>query len=314
MLRCICLLLIALGLHKAKCFSGKVALIRRRYRARVAYDGSNFQGFQLQGGTSRRTVQGELEKVLSLRLNQPIRVVAAGRTDSGVHARGQAIHFDAVITTGDSIECNDVEVSLRRMLPPDLVLWNLEPAPERVEKQIGMTVQSFPWNVMYDSTHKLYSYRLCVAPVMDPWKRHTRWHPDRVHEWIDLEYLEHLLQYYVGTHDFRAFAGSIEQLEKQSSAAEEINTVRTVYGCDVIRENNDGDVRIDIFIKGALYKQIRNMIGTALDVCQGKLSEESFSSLLSSSTGTSRRSDNKSKPAPPEGLTLERVYFGDSFF
>ena len=273
-----------------------------RYRARVAYDGSQFRGFQLQ--PSGRTVQGCLEEVLERRLQQPIRVVGAGRTDAGVHARGQAIHFDASIDDDNSL--SSVEYSIQRLLPEDVQLWNLTAAPPPQTKLInGVVRDDLDFNVIYDSTHKWYSYRLSVGSVMDPIERHWRWHPDQVHRWIDLPELARLLQHYVGTHDFRAFATAVERTEALLGGT--LDTVRTVRSVDVVHEGGD-HYRIDFVLEGALYKQIRNMVGTILDVCKGRLSEEAFLELLQSGRS---RDDNRSKPAPPEGLTLERVYFDD---
>jgi tRNA pseudouridine38-40 synthase len=279
-----------------------------RYRARVAYDGTNFQGFQVQQGSTRRTVQGELEKVLSQRLNEPIRVVGAGRTDSGVHSRGQAVHFDCTQNLS-VVHLENVQYSIEKMIPKDIAFWNLQRVPPPVTKTINGKVVAKEWNVMYDSTHKLYSYRLNVHSTMDPIERYHRWHPDRVERWFSIEDFTRLLQYYVGTHDFRAFTSGMDALERRLGG--QINTTRTVYSVDVIQEDNKGNIRVDIVLKGALYKQVRNLIGTALLVCADKLDKDLFRRLIDNPTGQYTREDNPAKPAPPEGLTLERVYFID---
>lgn len=273
-----------------------------RYRARVAYDGAGYQGFQYQ--PSSRTVQGELEAALERRLGQSTRVVAAGRTDAGVHARGQAVHFDLEQELND---CEHVERSLNRMLPGDIRLYHLSWAPPPLTKMIAGQERTVDWNVMYDSTGKLYSYRLSLAPVMEPVDRHNRWHPDQAHL-VDIMQLQGLLQHFVGVHDFRAFSGGIEQLERKLSA-NKLDTVREVYDIQVVDEGS-GRHRVDIHLKGALYKQVRNMMGTVMDVCRSRLSEAAFLSLL---TGQDR-AQNKSKPAPPQGLTLEHVCFDEDGF
>ena len=319
-----------------------------RYRARVAYDGAGFAGFQIQQRESTspinshknnvqhhdttRTVQAVLEDVLTQRLGrkepqQRIRVVAAGRTDAGVHARGQAIHFDVptnslsndTYSTNDfsTLELAEIEISLNKMLTKDVRIYNLQKAPLPKIKDLGDGPRSYVWNSMYESTRKLYCYRLHLGAVLDPLDRHNRWHPDYAAK-IEVDQLRHILQHYVGTHDFRAFAGGIDRLEKQSGQSQTLDTVRTVYGADLVDEGN-GSYRIDFVIKGALYKQIRNMVGTALDVCQGKLTESQFLNLLSGTKQDSKdsspsksRKDNRSKPAPPQGLTLEHVFFDDN--
>jgi tRNA pseudouridine38-40 synthase len=298
-----------------------------RYRCRVAYNGAGFQGFQLQKHTPARTVQGELEQVLTTRFQQPVRVVGAGRTDAGVHARGQAFHFDLEATSASTSTStsapkqssrddvlSNIEHSLNSMLRADVRLWNLQRAPlPAFKKSIGNNASDPPpaalaWNVMHDSTRKLYSYRISVGAVMEPLERHSRWHPDQANRKLDLVQLERLLKCYEGTHDFRAFATAIEQLEKKAGRA--VDTVRTVYSVDLVPEDCDkGMYRIDFFIKGALYKQVRNMVGTAINICMGNMSEESFRWLLAREDAAVTRDDNPSKPAPPEGLTLEYVYF-----
>ena len=117
------------------------------------------------------------------------------------------------------------------------------------------------------------------------------------------------LKQFEGTHDFRAFAGAIEQNERR--IGKEMDTVRTVYSVDLLHEGN-GNYRVDFLLKGALYKMVRNMMGTALDVAKGRMDEQVLVDLLNRSDDDVRK-NNRSKPAPPEGLCLERVFFVDDF-
>ena len=132
---------------------------RVRFRGRIAYDGTGYDGWQIQ--PRRRTVQGELESVLSRRFNRPIKTVGAGRTDAGVHARGQAFHFE--LEEGE-IETREAELrlqkSLNSMLRRDTRVWNVGRAPRAVKKirDDGSAVVH-RWHVIYASTKKLYSYR-----------------------------------------------------------------------------------------------------------------------------------------------------------
>jgi tRNA pseudouridine38-40 synthase len=374
-----------------------------RYRARVAYDGSAFSGFQLQktrpdGRRCRSTVQGELERVLNQRLlgivkhheyhtHRGIKVVAASRTDAGVHARGQAIHFDVPQRTGDDDSKsmdddatllsprqkttlrlpdneNDLERvcdSINKMLTPDIRMWNLQRVPPDCEitKAIDSTTRralrleeihaedddtiemaDFQWNVLFDSTKKLYSYRLCLGPVMPPLERHVRWHvppttatssssSSSTLKPIRLDDLQRVVSHFVGTHDFAAFAGAVERSERKTRRS--VSTIRTVFAVNVMSEDEpsactsgnsrDGTsdattaryCRIDFVLKGALYKQVRNMVGTAVDVCLGNMSEDYLVRLLKRHELYSRV-NNPCKPAPPQGLTLEHVYFEDLDF
>ena len=316
---------------------GSIVPVQRssiRYRARVAYDGHSFAGFQLQTRENCRTVQGALEDVINRRLlgakegnqkDRVVKVVAASRTDAGVHARGQAIHFDVPCTVKlNNVDLSQVCKSLNDMLAPDVRVWNLQRVPSTVIKPRArsrfsteentfsdeMALAEFEWNVLFDSTKKVYSYRLNLSSVMDPIHRWTRWHPPYASD-IDIELLSRILSHYVGTHDFRAFAGAVERNEKISGVS--VSTIRTVFSVNVVREDHGGNCRIDFAIKGALYKQIRNMVGTALDVCRGEVTEEELLRLLKQDSILTRV-DNCCRPAPPEGLTLEHVYFDDLDF
>lgn len=310
-----------------------------RFRARVAYNGRSFQGFQLQN-INDYTVQGELERVLNHRLvgnttckkerkqqtqqsSQPreriIRVVGCSRTDAGVHCRGQAVHFDVPVRLAGPLQQDrdNVCFQLNKMLPPSVCIWNIQPAPLSVTKEVPTTdgtsteVKTYPWNAMYDCNKKLYSYRLSLASVMDPIDRYNRWQPFKAH-FIQPDRLRSLLKHYEGTYDFRAFATSIEHLEKVLNT-ESFNTVRTVYSATLVEEDiRWGKYRIDFELKGALYKQVRIMVSTVLDVCTGRISEKDFLQLLDGNDR--KREDNRAVPAPPEGLTLEYVYFDDPNF
>lgn len=313
---------------------------RLRYRARVAYHGRHFDGFQLQPGKSR-TVQGALEAALHQRLALPttsidervIKVVAAGRTDAGVHARGQAVHWDVPMTINNGIDDDLAALchSLNALLPPDVRLWNLQrvnsdsamirkPLPRHLQsndEEEEAPLADFLWNVLFEARHKWYSYRISVAAVLDPLSEQHTWHCPGV----NVDVLGRVLQECVGTHDFRAFSCGVERTEQATQRA--CNTVRTIYRIALEKEERDDVVRMDFYIQGALYKQIRNLVGTAVDVARGVVPEDTIRRLLAAppNTGTSttsdttsisnRRSDNPSKPAPPHGLTLEWVHFDD---
>jgi tRNA pseudouridine38-40 synthase len=354
-----------------------------RFRCRIAYDGTSFAGFQLQGGrkgsnaekvdtgtsnshslgdssailqthtkkkrkhdkinNNPRTIQGEVEKVLSKRFQRLIKVIGAGRTDGGVHARGQAIHFDlyhneTIITKTDlsskaddsSFERN-LEVTMNRMLPSDIRAWNLGRASPTLVIDTGSKYTPpgwYNWNAMRTCTSKLYSYRICIGDAMNPSERHHRWQLP----WHGLspQRLEKVLHSFEGEHDFVCFAGALEQQEKKTGIVR--GTVRTIHKIKLVKEANaknnefqsddnrddmggddsQNNYRIDIYLDGALYKMVRNIVGTAIDVSRGWLDEETFVDLLNrpSELNYTRR-NNPSKPAPSNGLTLERVFYPD---
>ena len=315
-----------------------------RIRARVAYDGTGFQGWQVQNNNKRnkivRTIQGELQTVLSQRFQRNITVVGAGRTDSGVHARRQAIHFDLypheikTIHTNSSKEVSfsSLEHSLNRMLRRDVRIWNIGIAPIEIIATDDATTSTTlvkrkkkKWHVIFHSKSKLYSYRLCTGRAMNPNHRHTRvhFHDVPLSSLQEQEQMQHILNTFVGTHEFAAFAGQIEVNERKTGTKK--NTIRTVYKIDLIDEGNQ-NYRIDIYLRGALYKMIRNIVGTALDIYRGKVSIETLQQMLQihhhdddddddddqmKMKTPQTRTSNKSKPVPPEGLTMENVFFED---
>jgi tRNA pseudouridine38-40 synthase len=324
------------------CYDG---VMRYRYCARVMYDGSSFRGWQDQalplaagmdprvddipvlddddsadGGEgghsingvassttdkkarwnpSIRTVQGTISKCISRRFNKQIRVVGAGRTDQGVSARGQAIHFDLPLELSEA-EASNAMFTLNRMLPDDIRLYNLTMAPLGTPEQ---AMRDEPWHATASATGKLYVYRFCTNAYVDPLRRR---HCAHLYVPTDLEVFERCLQLFVGTHDFRAFANRIEHTQKQFDGKNvELSTIKTVESVDLFDEGN-GYYRVEVRLVGALYRMVRNIIGTSWEVAQGRLPSGLIESLLKDAPS---RNANKAKSAPPEGLCLEHVFY-----
>ncbi len=184
-------------------------------------------------------------------------MVGAGRTDAGVHARGQVVHFD--LEVDDFNEPLDsylrrLERSMNSMLTNDIRVWNLSPTPPASMKPspISGEMIQYAWHAIYDAQKKLYSYRISTSPVMDPLQRHNRWHIDDGQK-VDFIRLQEILQHYQGTHDFRAFGSDL--MDELGSVSPNINTVRTVFCVDLVRDRGEGNCRIDVLLKGALCKQ-----------------------------------------------------------
>ena len=206
---------------------------------------------------------------------------------------------------------------MNSMLSQDIRIYNLCrcPPPETEVLSDGEK-RTHRWHVIYRAQKKLYTYRISLKPhaiTTDPLERYHRVHVDGNIKPSDLQ---RVLRHYEGTHDFRAFAGAIEATQRKDGI-EHKDTMRTVYSVTLIDEG-EGKYRIDILLKGALYKMVRNMVGTAFDVCRGKLDEDFMLQMLHHSTNDKDdrkqfvRKDNKCKPAPPEGLSLEKVYYADN--
>jgi len=133
---------------------------------------------------------------------------------------------------------------------------------------------------------------------------------------VDIDELKRILHKFEGQHDFVCFAGELEQNKRKSGFA--LSTVRNIRNIELKQEYNGKDditehyYRIDIYLDGALYKMVRNIVGTAIDVARGWLDEQVLDDLLNepSQLGYSRK-NNPCKPAPSNGLTLERVFYPD---
>jgi tRNA pseudouridine38-40 synthase len=152
-----------------------------------------------------------------------------------------------------------LQYSMNRMLRHDLQVYNLQIAP-LVNKTVKGVVGHYPWHATYDAIGKLYIYRISAASVMDPLERHNRFDLSWKQS-TDLGLLQRMLKQFEGTHDFRAFAAGIDVKERFADGL--LDTRRTVYNIEMVDEGA-GMFRIEVRIKGALYKMIRNMVGTAL--------------------------------------------------
>lgn len=282
---------------------------KKRLRARVAYDGANYCGWQFQ--VNSRSVQGELEKVMSRRLGRAVRAVGASRTDSGVHARGQAFHVDIpsdVVPLGDE-QLDRFGFVMNQMLPQDIRVSNVGVAPYYTSpKLVTLENTAVPkrvhlWSAMYDTRGKVYSYRFCVAGVMDPTERlycHHEWRASRLG--FSEELLRDAAARFAGTHDFTAFANS-------SAASADpkvtVNTVRTIQSIRVVLEDARTQIyRLEFTLDGALYKMVRNVVGTILDIACLQLDVGSIERLR---VNKDRRVAPKS--APCHGLCLEEVLY-----
>ena len=241
-----------------------------RYRARVAYDGTDFLGWQTQSGRGR-TVQEALNRAFSTVLRGPIEVEGAGRTDSGVHATGQVIAFDA------NTELSEARIvrSVNALLPDDVAVRGLEVVGEGFDPR-------------RHAVRRAYLYRIWNAPERSPVERRTSWHVP----WkLDLDRLQAAAQQFVGIHDFASFQGadkiprpSIREVERSGFEADgALLTYR---------------IEANAFAR----HMVRNIVGQLVEVGQARCSLEQLGEILAACDRT-----RASAPAPPEGLFLERV-------
>ncbi len=237
----------------------------------LEYEGTDFHGWQKQ--KRRRTVQGVLESALEELTGKQVKVVGSGRTDAGVHARGQVAGF----SLATRLSPEELKRALNAHLPRDVVVRSLKQAPRSFHPQ-------------YAATRKHYRYRLLVGKERSPLRRRF---VQVVSYECDLARMRQAARYLVGRHDFRAFT---------SAANSQDNTVRQLLRLDVRRVKDE--LWMDFVADGFLYNMVRAMVGTLLGVGRGKLSPTEIRKILNS------RDRSRAGPtAPAKGLCLMRVMY-----
>lgn len=243
-------------------------------RATLAYDGSDFEGWQLQKGRAARTVQGVLEASLSrLSGGQPVRVAAAGRTDAGVHAHGQVVSFELA----REMAAEEVARALNGMLPPDVRVLEVAAAPPG-------------FHARRSALSKLYRYVLDTGPIQLPTRRRLAGHvPWR----LDAERVSEAAALYLGRRDFASLA---------SAGGSVKTTVRQVFRSEA---SFDGATLVyEVEADGFLRKMVRSMVGGLVAAGRGVASVAELERAL-------RQRDRRGWPAPAPacGLTLLRVRY-----
>ncbi len=243
----------------------------KRIKCIISYDGSLFSGYQVQ--VDKRTVQGEIEAVLTKMHKTAVKVIASGRTDAGVHAYGQVIHFD---TTLDIPAARWVQ-ALNAMLPHDISVLSAEYAEPS-------------FHARYDAKGKTYRYVIDLRKIRDPLKRNYSFHYP--HD-INVERIEKAIPYIVGTHDFSSFcAANTNVLDK----------VRTVYSIQCLLEGNQ--LTLTYSGNGFLYNMVRILTGTLVEIGNGKRKPEEMKDIISAMDRGAA-----GKTAPAQGLYLQEVYY-----
>lgn len=241
----------------------------RTIRLDVAYDGTEFHGWQAQPGL--RTVQGVLEESLAEILGEPVRVMGAGRTDAGTHARGQVASF----ISGTELPASALPPLLRRLLPADVEVRAASDQPAGFDARRSAVARR-------------YAYRLLDRS--DVLLGRIAWHPRRP---LDREGLARATAPIPGTHDCAAF-----QASGCSSARSECVVHRAAW------HPWEGGVLLDIVADHFLYHMVRNIVGTALHLMGASDPAEAMRGVLA---GRDRRAGGPTAPAL--GLTLEQVFY-----
>lgn len=245
-----------------------------RYKAIIAYDGTNFNGFQKQ--PNGRTVQEEVEKTLQKMANgKEITVFGSGRTDAGVHAIGQVIHFDYP----EERPLERMRFALDTQSPEDIAVRQVE-------------IVSEEFHARYLVKEKTYQFRVDIGKPRSPFRRHyASYYPYP----LDLGKIQRALPDLLGTHDFTSFCASGSSIEDK---------VRTIYEAKMEVNETKDELLLTFRGNGFLYKMIRILVGTLLKIGNGRLPEDSIPAIIA------KKDRNAAGPtAHPEGLYLYEVKY-----
>ena len=241
-----------------------------RYLMTFSYDGTLFYGYQKQ--VDKRTVQEEIEKVLSKINDKKISISASGRTDALVHAIGQRAHFDS-----DKIfDVERLKHSMNKMLPEDIYIKKIEQVDD-------------DFHARFNVVKKKYVYKLNVGeynPLLRNYVFQYNWK-------LNVKKMNMALKYFKGTHNFKSVT---------KTSSEEKDYTRTIYDIE-LSENNE-IIEITFVGNGFMRYMVRNMVGLLIAVGEEKIKPSDIKKILESEDRTMAK-----KTAPPEGLYLTEVYY-----
>lgn len=244
------------------------------YRLDIAYDGSGFRGYARQEG--QRTVQGELDTALATLLGSRVETAVAGRTDAGVHARGQVVSFES----DESVEVVRAQRSLNGILGPEISVWSVTEASEG-------------FNARFSAEWRRYVYRLDTRPAADPLTRGFVWHVGRP---LDADEMREAAGYFRGEHDFSSFCRSVEGK----------SNVRNLTELTI--DDRAGEVEVWARANAFCHQMVRSVVGHLYDVGRGFTEAGTTPEVISA-----RDRSAVATVAPPHGLTLDEVGYEQPF-
>lgn len=244
----------------------------RNIKMTIEYDGSRYLGWQ-RLGDSEKTIQGKIENVLSQLLGTEIEIIGSGRTDAGTHARGQIANFK----TENDMELSAIQEVLIKNLPQDIIVKKLEEVPERFHSR-------------YHTNGKQYSYYVWNQPIPSAFERNYSFH---FSEKLDIEKMRKASENLTGKHDFLGFSA----LRKSKKS--------TLRNLEKITIEQKGDLLHFTFVgEGFLYKMVRILTGTLLEIGAGTLDLDAIDDVFQSGK---RRDAGMAVPA--QGLFLDEVSY-----
>ncbi len=237
----------------------------------IEYDGTAYVGWQVQA--NGLSVQGVVESALAQILRQKVRIHSSGRTDAGVHARGMAAHFQ----TESLLPLQAFREGVNHFLPGDVVIRTVQDMPEG-------------FHARYSARGKWYRYTIYHHAVRSPLAARTAWH---LRGPLDLEQMRQAAAYLVGEHDFQAF---------RSSGCVAKTSVREIFQVGIFAEG--AFIHIDFRGSGFLKNMVRMLVGTLVEVGQGRRPATDLQKLLQGEAELAC-----GPTAPPHGLCLEEVWY-----
>ena len=245
-----------------------------RYLITVSYDGTNFKGYQKQ--PRERTIQSELEKALKeINGGAKVEVHASGRTDAGVHAIAQRIHFDL----DKKITPEKLSKGLNSLLPEDIFVRKVEEVPDTFHARFSAIGKEYIYKLNmgeYNPIERNYCYQYCSK--------------------LDVVSMERGLKYLEGEHNFKSFTKSTDEIE---------DYVRKISQTSIVRDSKDMNKLIITFVgTGFMRYMVRNMVGLLIEIGEGKRKPEEIIDILKQENRTVA-----GKTAPACGLYLRNVFY-----
>lgn len=245
----------------------------RNIRIIIEYDGTNYSGWQTQKNAP--SIQEEIKKAIKKITGEDVNLIGAGRTDAGVHAKGQTANF----ITDSRIPADKFAWALNSVLEKDIVIKESEEV-------------SLDFHSRYDAKSKIYSYTIHRGLFPPAIMRNYVYHVN-FGKHIDIQELKKAAECFVGTYDFRAF---------MAAGSNVVNTIRTIYSVNI--EEFEDFIKIFYHGNGFLYNMVRIITGTIVYASIGKLNSKDIPDIIKKGDRTLA-----GITFPPHGLCLEKVYY-----
>jgi tRNA pseudouridine38-40 synthase len=244
----------------------------RNIQLTIEYDGTAYCGWQRQ--ENGLSIQQLLEEAIGRMTCSTVTVIGSGRTDAGVHARGQVAHFhtESVLTERNLL------MGINSLLPPDIAVLSVREADQ-------------DFHARFDARGKTYLYRICNRPVRSALERRYAWF---IWEPLDLAKIDAALGVFCGTHDFSSFCST------HTDSPDHVRTIREI----TVQEREEGMIHVYLEADGFLRHMVRTIVGALVDIGRGNCSREEAAAILAA-----RDRRQAGMTAPPQGLFLEKVRY-----